>query len=188
MHAYAYRTAIFRSIPYHQLEGVAYSDGEWSLLPLAGVSRVRYCPGTVYRYLLGRDRQTMEDAQMVKNYWMLGEVALDIVSQFEALRPKMPDEIRHPLLRAVVGYVANVHRGGIISRKGLAKNIDLVDFDRRLSVLSADIHRLVAEEPYSRRLPYRFVRAWRSHSPFLPIMRKVCLAYSALARKLARGA
>ncbi len=186
MYSFAYRTSIFHSVPYRQLEGFPYTDGEWSLLPLAGVSLVRYCPATVYRYLLGRAGQTVEEAQMAKNYWMLGEVALDIVSQFMTLRAKLGAETRLVLQKAIVRHLAHFYRGGIISGERPPKNIDLADFDLRLSKVSEELYRSVEEEPYSRHLPYRFIRGWRLHSPFFPIMRKACLAYSLFAKRYAR--
>ena len=66
MHAVAYRTTIFNEIDYHQTEGVSYTDMEWIFHPLSRVKNLYYFHKPIYRYLLGREGQTVDTITMIK--------------------------------------------------------------------------------------------------------------------------
>ena len=59
MHAITYRTDMLRNINYTQTEGMLYTDGEWCFTPMMHVKDIRYCPVVLYRYLIGRDGQSV---------------------------------------------------------------------------------------------------------------------------------
>lgn len=59
MHALTYRTELLRKIGYRQTEGVSYTDTEWFFSPMAFAENVVYFPYVVYRYLIGREGQTV---------------------------------------------------------------------------------------------------------------------------------
>lgn len=61
MHALTYNRSIFKGLNYHQIEGVSYSDQQWDCEPMINVKSLYYLPITVYRYLIGRVGQTMEN-------------------------------------------------------------------------------------------------------------------------------
>lgn len=66
MHAVAYRSSIFKEIDYHQTEGVSYTDMEWVFHPMSKVSTVFYYNKQIYRYLVGREGQTVDDNVRLK--------------------------------------------------------------------------------------------------------------------------
>lgn len=70
MHCVAYRTENLRRINYHQTEGISYTDQEWIFLPMATCKIFHYYPLVVYKYLVGRDGQTMDPAVFKKSFWM----------------------------------------------------------------------------------------------------------------------
>ncbi len=57
--AIAYRTEMLREIGYRQTEGVPYSDTEWCIYPMARVRTVAMSGCSVYRYLIGREGQSV---------------------------------------------------------------------------------------------------------------------------------
>ena len=59
MHAITYRTEMLRKMNYHQTEGISYTDTEWVYYPQHAVKTCVYLPLDVYRYLMGREGQTM---------------------------------------------------------------------------------------------------------------------------------
>ena len=69
MHCVTYRTDNLRAIDYRQTEGISYTDQEWIFLPMATCKTVYYLPVTVYKYLVGRDGQTMNHDVFKKNFW-----------------------------------------------------------------------------------------------------------------------
>lgn len=58
----AWRTKMLHRIGYIQSEGIMYTDTEWMTYPLVHVRKLYYYPTTVYRYLIGREGQSMDPA------------------------------------------------------------------------------------------------------------------------------
>lgn len=74
MHQITYKTSLFNNINYKQVEGVSYSDGQWSIVPLAYAKTARLIDLYLYRYLLGREGQTTDPKQVIKslsNYFIV---------------------------------------------------------------------------------------------------------------------
>lgn len=66
MHSVTYRRAIFTPLDYHQTEGISYTDHEWMFLPYSSAKTLYRHPAIIYRYLVGRAGQTMEDATFIR--------------------------------------------------------------------------------------------------------------------------
>ena len=60
MHSVAYRTKNLKRLGYSQTEGISYTDQEWIFWPMSVVDTYFYMPIPLYRYLLGREGQTMD--------------------------------------------------------------------------------------------------------------------------------
>lgn len=68
MHALCcYNKRLFEGLDYRQSEGISYTDVEWIFLPMSKVNSVFYFDYTLYRYLIGREGQTMESEQIIRN-------------------------------------------------------------------------------------------------------------------------
>lgn len=61
MHGLTYRLAILKQMEYRQTEHISYTDQEWSCIPMCHVSSCYYLPICVYKYLIGREGQTMQN-------------------------------------------------------------------------------------------------------------------------------
>lgn len=84
MHGIAYRTKLLREMDYSQLEGISYTDQQWSILPLTRVNSFYYFnSGSLYKYLMGREGQTMTGALTVKQPEQLFIVLQQISIFFE---------------------------------------------------------------------------------------------------------
>ena len=70
MHNVCYKTDILRKIHYHQTEGISYTDQEWVCLPMSACSSLIYFPQVIYKYLVGREGQTIDINIWEKNFWM----------------------------------------------------------------------------------------------------------------------
>lgn len=66
MHAVTYRRAIFDGLDYFQTEGISHTDIEWIFLPMVHVKRVEHFPHVVYKYLIGREGQTMNPEALMR--------------------------------------------------------------------------------------------------------------------------
>ena len=67
MHAVTYKRAIFDGLNYHQTEGISYTDQEWIFLPMSRVKSLCGFPHVVYKYLVGRDGQTVDPKIFARN-------------------------------------------------------------------------------------------------------------------------
>lgn len=79
MHAFTYHRNIFSRFKYEQTEGISYTDTEWIFLPLHYVCTVDFFDKPVYRYLVGRDGQTMEAAAFLRNIHNLIKIAKRLI-------------------------------------------------------------------------------------------------------------
>lgn len=61
MHGFTYNRKVFDRLNYHQHEGISYTDVQWCYNPITHVDKMYYCPLTVYKYLKGREGQTMQN-------------------------------------------------------------------------------------------------------------------------------
>lgn len=71
MHAVTYNRKVFESLNYHQTEGISYTDQEWIFIPMLRVNSLICFDDYVYKYLVGRNGQTMgkaiSHAGLIKN-------------------------------------------------------------------------------------------------------------------------
>ena len=69
MHCVCYKTENLRKINYRQTEGISYTDQEWICLPMATSKQLSYFPHVVYKYLVGREGQTISVDVWERNLW-----------------------------------------------------------------------------------------------------------------------
>lgn len=135
MHAVAYRSSIFKEIDYHQTEGVSYTDMEWVFHPMSRVNRVYYYNKQIYRYLVGREGQTVDDNVRLKR---LSHVEKGLFSQLKAFNTIETSVPAYKYLHNIV-----INRTKHIYLSGLNRHIkfDFSTFDNHLKSLSPDIYK-----------------------------------------------
>ena len=126
MHSITYRSSIFRTFSYHQTEGISYTDQEWSTIPMQGVKTVYYYDKPIYRYLIGREGQTMDSGILMKK---LGDEAKSLFSQLNALKDIPQDCPARPWIQKMIDdRTSRLYRFGL-SRQA---HLNLEEFDRTL--------------------------------------------------------
>lgn len=83
MHAVCYRRELLNDIGYRQTEGMPYTDTEWFYLPPARSKKIYYNSICLYRYLVGRTGQTMDQAVWVRSSDKLKQLFSGMVSTYE---------------------------------------------------------------------------------------------------------
>lgn len=126
MHKVAYRSSIFKEIDYHQTEGVSYTDLEWVFHPMSCVNTLFYYDEVIYKYLVGRDGQTIDAQTVLKRLSHMERglwVQLKVYNNIPKLNPA------YKYLTSVVKY-----RVKLLYTWGIDKNAeyDLVAFDKQL--------------------------------------------------------
>lgn len=128
MHGVCYKKSIFYNIDYHQIEGVSYTDQQWTFYPLTQIKSVYYFPNALYKYLIGREGQTMANLMEVKNIDQLMVVALEMARVFD--EEKWDRHIYSPLLEnKLKGQLKVIYETEIINKRN-APNIK--QFDEKL--------------------------------------------------------
>lgn len=67
MHAVTYKLQNLLDIHYKQTEGISYTDQEWIFTPLIAVNSAIVYPNTIYKYLVGREGQTVNPDVLKRN-------------------------------------------------------------------------------------------------------------------------
>ena len=108
MHCVAYRTENIRAINYHQTEGISYTDQEWIFLPMAICKRIYYYPSIIYKYLVGRNGQTMDPATYKKNFGQEIRGTINMVHKYYSIDKNQKESLayleKRLLIRSIVCY------------------------------------------------------------------------------------
>lgn len=161
MHCVCYKTENLRAINYHQTEGISYTDQEWICLPMAICKSLVYFPKVIYKYLVGRDGQTVDVSIWERNFWMEIQGTKVMMKYRDMSHGSMePDQKFIDLrikrrMRAI--YVAYLVRFSTFSNDDLVRDIDscLLSYDRNIyNELSTFVH--------SKRIPIPIVKLWRN--------------------------
>lgn len=75
MHSFTYNSSIFSRFNYYQTEGISYTDSEWYIIPVIHCNSFCYYNKIIYKYLIGREGQTMDPSIFYKNVHNLITVA-----------------------------------------------------------------------------------------------------------------
>lgn len=155
MHCTTYRTSLLRDMNYHQTEGISYTDLQWATLPITQVKTAFYQPVDVYRYLLGREGQTMDANNQIKNVRNLYQMLLDMA---EFYQKGDYDTFYKPFIKLVFERnMYSFYPDVILFCHGDAKALS--DFDERLKKYP-DLYRLFASHTHLHGL-INYVELWR---------------------------
>lgn len=118
MHFVTYRLDIVKNSKYRQTEGVSYSDNQWVFTPLANVKTVSYIPLVVYKYLMGREGQTMTPRifnKRVKDYIL---VICNMLDDFDAVKDEITDHrVRKYMHTKLYSRIRSIYKGYLLKRK-----------------------------------------------------------------------
>ena len=160
MHYVAYKTENIRKIGYRQTEGVPYTDQEWMFLPMSTV-KTAYSLGIVlYKYVLGREGQTVDPAQHKKNIDVDLRLLFAMITKF---RNSTELGNRDYLLKRLCHRTLSVYGWALIKKDEMDNNT-LIEFDNCLKEKDLEIYNKVGEISINRRCNFRYVTWWREHN------------------------
>lgn len=136
MHCVTYNSDIFKRINYHQSEGISYTDMEWVFHPMSAVNSVYYHDKIIYRYLVGREGQTIETATRLKR---LSYVAAGVWACLKVFKYIPKDNPAYYYLENLIYERA----AGVYLPYLTNKNVkfDLVEFDNKLKKENIELFR-----------------------------------------------
>ena len=117
MHGIAYNREIFCKFDYFQSEGISYTDQEWIFTPMYFVNTVYFTECSVYRYLIGREGQTMDPKVTIRCMSHTVQGLFKMISDYSKMHFEEDDNktyFRHKLrmrLRSVyLSYIIKNYR------------------------------------------------------------------------------
>ena len=183
MHMCTFRTQMLRDIGYRQTEGILYTDHEWITYPMLGVRKILYLPVCVYRYLNGREGQSVSR-----------EVVCRSSRHFEAMLARMVDELgeyhgdpgKERFFAAKLHSVAvNIYYNYFI----FAPFADVNDGFARVDAIvmkNAGLAASTGEVVFSNRFKYPYISKWRKRRRLSLCVILLARVYSRLANGIFR--
>jgi len=163
MHSITYRSEMLRSINYHQTEGISYTDTEWVFYPQHGVKTCIYLPYDVYRYVVGREGQTMDSKVLLKS-----------VSHYDKLLRAMVDFAKHlstedkalytyQRIEAQIAHLSmGVYRTCLVLQDADNYDKELIKaFDDFMKNERPQVYKEAGQLTLKKYLPIHYVRYWR---------------------------
>lgn len=163
--AITYRTEILKRINYHQTEGISYTDTQWCFTPVTQVKTVYYLDKCVYRYLMGREGQTMDPA-------VLKRTMPQRLQCFSALLHDIKDIPLTPYMkefttRQLVKHAYYFYSFYLKEYPGRDRS-ELENFDTEFKVLNPEAYNRCNKFQYRLHIPYYYVAEWRTKRKDIP--------------------
>lgn len=157
MHNIAYRTSIFSKFRYTQTEGISYTDTEWAMIPMGYCDTVFMLNFPVYRYLMGREGQTMSLEQRKKSRNHLYRLLRSLTKSYlEFDNTNRYNGLFHSYL---LSYHQLVYYTSIF--ENMADRELLQEYDTWLAIESPTIYKQVGELGIVQGVPYKFINESR---------------------------
>lgn len=158
MHDIIYKLQNLKSINYFQTEGISYTDQEWLFLPMTNIHSIWYFPKPLYKYLLGREGQTMDNSAMVKmmSHNILGFKTM--LKEYQTIKAPQSEYYTYIherlLLRAHLIYFMYLTN----SQLDLS---ELTCFDEYIKNEDKDVYNALGAYGVSHRVNYKYIGHWR---------------------------
>ena len=163
MHQVTYRLDIFRKLDYRQSQGIPFTDQEWMFSPMSCVRRACFLPITVYRYLLGREGQTVDKRYYTQHFKVIRELTLNHIAEYSRCLSSATKGGAHYLRERLISRILLVYyRHLLVSRKELTDEMtDFIRFDNVVRSKIPELQKPIEDMRLIRRIPIGFVDAWR---------------------------
>lgn len=182
MHSITYKRSILCSIDYSQTEGISYTDFEWCFLPMTKVVTIYYLNLVVYRYLIGREGQTVSDAVSSKSMHHRITIARRMVSQLKGM-----DELKEPyrkyLFKRFYWFVDYIYRYYLIG--SIKDEISLVEFDLFVRKEYPFVYEKIAGRGMHKIVNFKFIKSWRANGYKRSLLYKANMFIVLVCNKLA---
>jgi len=161
MHNVTYKKSIFSTFDYHQTEGISYTDMEWIFAPMAHVRTFTYLPIPLYKYLVGREGQTISSEQIKRSSNHVIKLANSMLTMFTETGDVEP-AIYNYLYFRLNRQIKSLYRTFLAEFPGLNLN-DLIAFDKRLEKELPQLYSDCGHITMGPFIHIRYVNYWRKH-------------------------
>lgn len=180
MHAICYRTNLLKEISYVQPEGISYTDQIWINEPLAKAKDIIYFPILVYKYLIGREGQTVDPKISLKNIKHHIDCALVMVKSIDSVQRNTVSW--DFLTYRAVHTIKNIY---IMFLNMENPDIELMDaFDKKIELLNKELYDSLDHVVLHPLIKLHYIKNWRiDHSYKFGWCEKLMLKCSSILYK-----
>lgn len=163
MHALTYRTDMLRSMNYTQTEGISYTDTEWVFYPQHAVDTCVYLPYNLYRYVVGREGQTMDPKVLIKSAGHYDKLLRSMVKFANSLSSDAKELYSYQRIEAQITHLSmGVYRTCLVLQNADSWDKTLLcSFDEFMRKERPNIYKQAGELKLKKHLPLHYVRYWR---------------------------
>lgn len=163
MHSITYRSEMLRSINYHQTEGISYTDTEWVFYPQHGVKTCIYLPYDVYRYVVGREGQTMDSKVLLKSVSHYDKLLRAMVDFANHLSAEDKALYTYQRIEAQIAHLSmGVYRTCLVLQDADNYDKELIKaFDDFMKNERPQVYKEAGQLTLKKYLPIHYVRYWR---------------------------
>ena len=162
MHCVAYKAQNLRDINYKQTEGISYTDQEWIFLPMAISHNVAYFNDIIYRYLVGREGQTIDHKVWNKNFWQELKGLRVMFDEYAKYSHTLDDVQLNYMKRRLMTRTRECYTAYLVTFDSNDNYQLMVDFDKFLKKTNPEIYYSMDNLHFTK---YHFVKAWRKNYP-----------------------
>lgn len=160
MHGVAYRRGLLQQLGYVQTEGISYTDHQWISTPMMAVKTVSYFSKSLYKYLVGREGQTMNPEVKARRISHIAECALSMCRDYEKLKEYVSDALRPYLYGKMLYMLKEVYVFCFLHYSTQLKTF-LCKFDDDLKDTSIEMYFQVSGGKENGR---NYIHIWRRHT------------------------
>lgn len=166
----AYRASCFANLGYRQTEGISYTDQEWMFLPMSQARTYQYVPVPLYRYLVGRDGQTIDRDTYLRNRWMVVAITQKLLSLYSQLAGNeiAPGAERYLRIRLMRRLEIAYHLA-LLEPKRYDRMQTIRDLDSSLSRNSPELYGETARLSSGKPFNFKYVACWRASKNDSPL-------------------
>lgn len=164
MHATTYRRELLLKMNYHQTEGISYTDQQWIFTPMIRVRNVAYFAKFVYRYLVGREGQTMDSKIKKRSMEHAIKNSFGLVGDFETYKNEIVSpKVKTYLYSRLAWYIKDIYVF-YITNYNKENAATLRDYDQNLKERSREIYDMIGSKEVSSFHGFSYIDYWRRHN------------------------
>ncbi|ROT06911.1 glycosyltransferase family 2 protein [Lepagella muris] len=160
MHSVTYNRNVFRNIAYVQTEGVSYTDMEWMFLPMTKVETVSFYGKVIYKYLIGREGQTVNTSVSQKAVGQTMFVVKHLLQIYSEHKDKISLYHKEYLEYRLREKTPSLYRICLIKIGDTVQYANLKEFDGILANQFPELYQLMENETV-KAIPFHYIRYWR---------------------------
>lgn len=176
MHRITYRKQILIENNYKQTEGISYTDTEWVIYPILYVKNIIYFDYFVYRYLVGREGQTVSKNHIKKNAGNYVTIIEKYFAYYFTHKSLFSEEVKKYIDVRIKSVLLPVYRYSIFDRNPFA-NKDLIALDNKIKLYSASLFDQL-NNVCLHSIRYKYIKHWRMNSYSFRFMKTIISLFS----------